>query len=179
MYRYSDLRLRKFTFEDIPLKIQWINDSRNNTYLHYDLPLEYEKTCAWFERTKDRTDRFDAVIEYEGSPVGLIGLLNIDHKNKKAEDYIVLGDTAHKGKGIATRAGILNILVGFEELGLSKIYAFTEAGNERALKLDLRRGFHVEGYLRHDLCMGERLVDRIALGVYRENFQIPPEVYQE
>ena len=91
MYQFDDVKLRKFTFEDIPRKIEWINNPENNQYLHYDLPLEYEKTVAWYERTKDRTDRFDAVIEYCGEPVGLTGLTNIDFKNSKAEDYRIVG----------------------------------------------------------------------------------------
>lgn len=111
MYRYKDLVLRKFCFEDIPLKIEWINNAQNNTYLGYDLPLEYEKTCQWYERIKDRTDRFDAVVEYMGRPVGLFGLLNIDFKNRKAEDYSLIGDTSIKGRGIGTRAGYLNVLL--------------------------------------------------------------------
>ncbi len=179
MFRYSDLRLRKFAFEDIPLKIEWINNPANHMYLHYDLPLEYEKTCAWYERTKDDPNRFDAVIEYMGKPVGLIGLLNIDRKNKKAEGYTVIGDTGYQGKGIATRAGMLNTLVCFHDYGLNKLYAYTEIGNERALRLDLRKGFHVEGYLRHDLCMGERMVDRFVLGLCRESFSMPEGVYWE
>ena len=87
MYRYEDLILRKFRFEDIPMKIEWINNSKNNVHLGYDLPLDYDKTCQWYERIKNQRDRFDAVVEYMGKPVGLFGLLHIDYKNKKAEDY--------------------------------------------------------------------------------------------
>lgn len=52
MYQYDDVKLRRFRFEDIPLKIEWINNSENNEFLHYDLPLEYDKTVAWFEKNK-------------------------------------------------------------------------------------------------------------------------------
>ena len=179
MYRYDDLKLRKFTFDDIPLKIKWINDAANNKYLHYDLPLEYQRTCQWFEQNHDNPNRFDAVIEFEGVPVGLIGLLNIDRKNKKAEDYMVIGEAQFKGRGIATRAGVLNALMGFHVFGLNKIYAYTEVGNERALALDLRRGFHVEGYLRHDLCMNGKMIDRFVMGLYKENFTTPSGVFWE
>ncbi|MSU00246.1 GNAT family N-acetyltransferase [Tissierella pigra] len=179
MYRYKDLIIRKFKFEDIPNKIKWINDSKNNTYLHYDLPLEYDKTCAWFEKNKDRQDRFDAVIEYNGIPVGLIGLLSIDYKNKKAEDYIVIGEHQYKGKGIATRAGHLNQLYAFEDLQLNKVYAYTEVENEKAMKLDLRRGFEVEGCLKQDLYMNGRYIDRYCLGVYKDKYVIPEGVFRE
>lgn len=179
MYRYKDLIIRKFTREDIPLKIRWINDSKNNQYLHYDLPLEYEKTCKWFENIKDRTDRYDAVIEYNGIPVGLVGLLSIDFKNKKAEDYMIIGEHTFKGKGIATRAGHLIQLYGFNQLGLNKIYAYTEVDNERAYKLDLRRGFQVEGCLKADLCMNGSYIDRYCFGIYKETYSIPEGVYWE
>ena len=78
------ISIRKFESKDIPKKVEWINHSENNKYLHYDIPLKIEKTEKWFEKNKDRTDRFDAVIEADGVPCGTIGLLSIDQKNKKA-----------------------------------------------------------------------------------------------
>lgn len=168
MYQYEDVRIRKFTFEDIPLKIEWINNPENNKFLHYDLPLEYEKTVAWFEKNKNNNARFDVIIEYKGLPVGLAGLLNIDYKNMKAEDYMTIGNTIFKRRGIATKAGTLVALYGFEKLKLNKIYAYIEIGNP-SLNLYLKRGFHVEGFLRNDLYMRDRFVDRYALGMSRRD----------
>lgn len=179
MYRYRDLRIRKFRFEDIPLKIQWINDSRVNRYLHFDLPLEYEKTCLWYESVKNRADRFDGTIEYEGRPIGVIGLIGIDKKNKKAEDYITIGDISTRGKGIGYRAGILNALYAFEVLHLEKVFAFVEVGNEANYKKNIKIGFKEEGLLKHDIIYNGRSVDRYIMGLYRENFVIPPDVYWE
>ena len=34
----------------------------------------------------------DAFIEVDGIPCGLIGLLSIDEKNKKAEYYVMIGE---------------------------------------------------------------------------------------
>lgn len=178
MFQYDDVKIRKFRFEDIPLKIEWINNPANNEFLHYDLPLEYEKTAAWFEKNKDNPNRFDAVIEYFGEPVGLVGLLNIDYKNSKAEDYMVVGNTSYKRKGIATKAGTLNALYCFETLKLNKLYAFIEVGNP-SLGLDLKRGFNVEGYLRQSLRKGDIYIDRYVLGMMRRNLVIPGEVHWE
>lgn len=178
MYQYDDVKIRKFQFKDIPLKIEWINNSTNNEFLHYDLPLEYEKTVAWYERSKDREDRFDAVIEYFGEPVGLCGLLNIDYKNSKAEDYMIVGSAAYKRKGIATKAGTLNALYCFETLKLNRLYAFIEVGNQ-SLGLDLKRGFNVEGYLRQSLKKGDVFVDRYVLGMSRHNLIIQGNVHME
>ena len=96
-----NISLRKFTAADIPDKMRWINDESNNTFLHYALPLEKEKTQRWFEDIKDRADRYDAVIEADGVSVGVIGLLNIDIVNLKAEFYITLGEASYKRKGIS------------------------------------------------------------------------------
>ncbi|MBR4587114.1 MAG: GNAT family N-acetyltransferase [Lachnospiraceae bacterium] len=178
MYQYYDVKIRKFKFEDIPLKIEWINNSANNEFLHYDLPLQYDKTVEWFEKSKDRIDRFDAVIEYWGEPVGLCGLLNIDYKNSKAEDYMIVGNTSYKRRGIATKAGTLNALYCFETLKLNRLYAFIEVGNN-SLGLDLKRGFNVEGYLRQSIKKGDIFVDRYVLGMSRRTLVIPGEVHWE
>lgn len=179
MYRYEDLIIRKFKFEDIPNKIKWINNSENNTYLHYDLPLEYDKTCAWFERTKDREDRYDAVIEYQGIPVGLAGLLAIDYKNKKAEDYLIVGEVQYKNKGIGTRAGHLILLYAFQDLSLNKICAYIDKENEITIKSNLKRGFEIEGCLRQDVCRNGKFVDRYCVGICKDRYKIPEGVFRE
>lgn len=162
--------VRKFQFEDIPNKIRWINNKENNQFLHYDLPLEYDKTCNWFEKVKDRTDRYDAVIEVAGKPVGLIGLLSIDRKNKKAEYYVSMGETGYKGKGVASKASKLIFHYAFETLGLEKIYLYTESDNIAAQKLFRRVGFKEEGLLKKDLFSKGRYVDRFAYGITKEEF---------
>ena len=179
MFRYEDLSLRKFEFEDIPNKIKWINNSANNQFLHYDLPLEYEKTCQWFEKIKDRKDRLDTVIEFRGEPVGLIGLLGIDLKNAKAEKYTVIGDTSIKGRGLGTRSSFLILAYAFEVLKLNKVVTYIEVGNEPSLRMNFSFGAHVEGYLRYDLMRDGKPLDRYVLGTYRDEFRLPEGVYWE
>lgn len=168
MYK-EQVSIRKFEEKDIANKIRWINDSENNEFLHYDLPLEYEKTLEWFLKNKDRKDRFDAIIEYEGIPVGIIGLLNIDLKNKKAEYYITLGEKQYKGKGIAYKSSLELLKYAFDELELNKIYLYTETENKIAQKLFYKLGFIREGVLRQDLIINNQKKDRYIYATFKKD----------
>ena len=165
-----NVSIRKFEEKDIPNKIKWINDSNNNKYLHYDLPLEYDKTLNWFINNKNRKDRFDAVIEVEGIPVGLIGLLSIDKKNSKAEYYITLGEPKYKGKGIAKLASKILLDYAFKKLEINKVYLFTEIENIKAQKLFEKIGFKKEGLLKEDIKNGNDLVDRYVYGICKDDY---------
>lgn len=123
------ITIRKFEKSDIPKKVEWINNPANNRFLHYNIPLSVEGTERWFDSHQGETTRYDAVIEADGVPVGTIGLLSIDRKNSKAEYYIAMGETSYKGKGVAKEASRLILSYGFEELGLNRIYLFTEVDN--------------------------------------------------
>lgn len=162
--------IRKFERRDIENKVKWINESLNNKYLHYELPLEYEKTEKWFEKNKDRTDRYDAIIEADGISVGIIGLLSIDNKNRKAEYYITIGERSYLGKGIALSASKLLLEYGFHHLGLNRIYLYTETDNVAAVKLYERIGFKREGVIKSDLYSRGRFVDRYIYGITRNEF---------
>ena len=163
-----NVAIRKFEKRDIVNKIKWINDENNNRYLHYDLPLEYENTCRWFEKIRKSEDRYDAVIEVDGVSVGLIGLLSIDRNNSKAEYYITIGSHGYKGKGIATKASKLILEFGFDQLGLNKMYLFTEIENTQAQRLFEKIGFKKEGLLKNDLIHNGRKIDRFVYGLLAE-----------
>lgn len=160
-----EIKIREFSEKDIPYKVKWINDESNNKYLHYDLPLREDKTLVWFKNNKDRTDRLDLTITFNDKPVGLIGLLDIDNKNKKAEYYICMGEEKYKGKGLAYNASKLLIEYAYNELHLNKVYLHTEKNNIPAQKLFEKIGFEKEGLLKHDLIYNGKKKDRYIYGI--------------
>lgn len=164
------ITIRKFERRDIPKKVEWINNPDNNRFLHYDIPLEIEKTQKWFDNNSDRTDRYDAVIEVDGVPCGTIGLLSIDRISNKAEFYIAMGETFLKGKGVATYAGRLILDYGFNVLGLNRIYLFTEVENVPAQRLFEKIGFKKEGCIRSDIISHGKYVDRYVYGILCKDY---------
>lgn len=159
-----NITIRRFEENDIPFKVRWINDPRNNRYLHYDLPLSEDKTRAWFNTLTLRTNRADYTIICEGELAGLIGLLNIDPKNKKAEYYICV-DHDFKGMGIGRKATDMLIRESAEVFGLKKIVLYTETENIAAQRLFEKIGFEKEGLLKNDLIHNGRSIDRFVYGL--------------
>lgn len=170
--QYMDVVLRNFEEKDIPLKVEWINNPENNKFLHYDLPMKVDKTIKWF-REKDNSKRLDCMIEYNGISVGVIGLLQIDKINSKAEYYITIGDTSFKGKGIATKATKAILDYGFNVLKLHKIYLTVDSRNEIAIKLYEKSGFKLEGYFVDDLFCDRNLefIDRERYAILKNTSQ--------
>ena len=150
--------------------MEWINNPENNQFLHYDIPISVVGTEKWFDSHINNTNRFDAVMEADGVPVGTIGLLEIDRKNSKAEYYVAMGEPSYKGKGVAKEASRLILQYGFEELGLNRIYLFTEIDNIAAQKLFERVGFKKEGIIRQDIISHGKYVDRVTYGYLKEDW---------
>lgn len=164
------VRIRPFEKTDIPKKVEWVNNPENNQFLHYDIPICIEKTELWFESHRGQNDRYDAVIEVDGKPVGTIGLLSIDQKNQKAEYYIAVGEVAYKGRGVAKEASRLILEYGFNVLKLNRIYLYTESKNVTAQKLFEKVGFIKEGLIRSDIISHGKYADRYVYGVLREEW---------
>lgn len=173
------ISIRKFEERDISNKVRWINDNENNRYLHYDLPLEEEKTRQWYYKTENRTDRYDAVIECDKKSVGIIGLLGIE--KGQAEYYVTLGEKEYKGKGIAKSATFLLLKYAFSALKLRTVYLFTETENTAAQKLFEQCGFIKTGVAEKSAVNRGKYVDRfryqITLSDYYKILQFEQSVH--
>ena len=165
----DNVLIRDFQLEDVAKKVEWINNPDNNEYLHYNLPLSVEGTTQWFIN-KDNNGRLDCVVEYKGIPVGVIGLLQLDDVNKKAEFYITIGSTEFKRKGIATTATKLIIDYAFHELNLQKVYLNVDEKNEKACKLYEKVGFKCEGIFIKDMFFKNEWINRRRYAVLNEDW---------
>lgn len=165
-----EVTIRKFEREDIPKKVEWINNPANNRFLHYDLPIDVDRTTAWFEGNAGRVDRYDAVIVVDGIACGLIGLLQIDRVNRKAEYYITLGSDVYKGAGVSAAATRFLLSYAFSQLELNRVYLYTETENIPMQRLAEKVGFKKEGCVKDDIISHGRYVDRFIYGICKKDY---------
>lgn len=161
----DSVTIRNFTEDDIEKKVEWINNPLNNEYLHYNIPLDIENTRKWFLSNKGNANRHDMVIMYNNTPVGVIGIINID--KKKGEYYITLGENDYKRKGISFKATKLILDFAFKELGLEKVWLCVDEKNIAARKLYEKIGFIQEGLLRKDIFFKGEMINRCMYGILR------------
>ncbi|MBT9169629.1 MAG: putative ribosomal N-acetyltransferase YdaF [Syntrophomonadaceae bacterium] len=101
--------------------------------------------------------------------IGVIGLTEIDHKNKKAElDYWL--NKKYRRLGIMKEAISLIVTFGFRKLKLRRIYARVLTENMPSWKLLTAMGFTREGVLRKGLFERRRWHDLFIYSLLREEF---------
>ncbi|RKY10378.1 MAG: hypothetical protein DRP56_01180 [Planctomycetota bacterium] len=163
--------LREIRKEDLPLKVRWINDPKVHVNLHYDIPITLKKTTQWFERTQNDSSRLDLIIEtLTGTPVGLIGLLDISERDKTTEIYIAIGETEYWGKGAMLETESMLIEYVIRELNLYKILAQTRPANIGSIITMKKLGFQIEGTLRQEKCIQGERVDILIMGLLKDEF---------
>ena len=162
------VKIRKFIETDIDNKVKWINNPLNNEYLHYNIPLDVINTKKWFEAIKNNPSRHDMIIEYNNTPVGVIGIINID--KKKGEYYITLGENDYKRKGISYEATKLILDYAFYKLNLEKVWLCVDENNIAARKLYEKIGFIQEGLLRKDIYFKGEMINRCMYGILKEEW---------
>jgi RimJ/RimL family protein N-acetyltransferase len=107
------------------------------------------------------------------TPIGGIGLRDIDLTMGTAELGISLGRKDYWGKGFGTEAITLMMDYGFTVLGLHNVMLTTTAYNERAIRSYLKVGFREFGRRRESRRVGDRRFDTVYMELLRSKFHSP------
>lgn len=161
--------IRKLTIEDLPTRVDWMNNPKIYSSMHFDLPVSMENTLRWFENNKNNEKRSDICFEEEGVIVAFGGLTSIDLLLKKAELYIFVNPNLQKS-GIGTQATKLLCKYGFGQLKLHKIYLLTNEDNVAAIKVYQKCGFQLEGRHRDEYMVKDQYKDRLYFGLLKRDF---------
>lgn len=169
-----EIYISKITEEDIPDKVKWYNDEEVTKYLHYDEKFSVDKSIEWLKNKEKDSSRYENVIRINENGqlnnIGIIGLFDIDLKNKKAGFYITIGEKNYQGKGLAKLASINFIKNCFLKFNLEKIYLYSDVDNIGAQKLYEKIGFTQEGLLRSELLYKNKFIDRLYYGILRSEY---------
>lgn len=134
------MRLRKLELRDAPLMLEWMHDPSAVQYMNADFASKKVGDCeAFIQSAKDTTrDLHMAIVDENDTYMGTVSLKNID--GKTAEFAITVRKDA-MGKGFSKYGMSEIIRVGFEELGLEKVYWCVNPENKRAVRFYDKNGY--------------------------------------
>lgn len=141
--------IRKLAFEDLQIRVNWMNNPNVYRSMHYAIPIVMENTIRWYNDNIGSEKRIDLTFEENNEIIAFGGLTNINREINKAELYIFVNPFTQK-KGFGTRATMELCRYGFEELSLDKIYLETNEDNYAAQRVYEKCGFVLEGKLRNE-----------------------------
>ncbi len=135
-------------------------------------PHDHERFMAYIEDS--RRDNFEALLVCRRGDDAIVGFFNISQIVRRLFQSAYLGYAAGRpfaGQGYMSE-GIQQVLaVAFSDLGLHRLEANIQPGNEPSLALARGAGFHREGFSPRYLKIGGRWRDHERWAMLAEDWQ--------
>ncbi len=152
--------------------LSWLEDPEINRYLESRFVKHTLASLASFIEhcNAGDTDLLLGICLHDGRHIGNIKLGPINPQHRYASIGLLIGDRACWGKGYATEAITGISRVGFEHLGLEKLYAGCYAGNQGSARAFLNAGYLEEGRQKSMWESAGHREDNILLGLTRADW---------
>ena len=105
------------------------------------------------------------------TPIGVVGMSNVDRKFGTANSWIALGDRRFGSKGYPTRAGSKLLAYAFGEMNLNAVQAWCVECNHASARILRRLGFQPVGRQRRCHRIDGRSYDRLWFDILPSEVQ--------
>jgi ribosomal-protein-alanine N-acetyltransferase len=140
---FPDFSIRSWRGEDLESLLKHANNRRVSADLRDRFPYPYTREVgeSWLTKNVNRQPETNFAIAVEDHAVGGIGLeLKTDVERCTAELGYWLGEE-YWGRGIASRAARAVTEIGFQEFGLSRVFAIVFIRNTASCRVLEKAGF--------------------------------------
>jgi UDP-4-amino-4,6-dideoxy-N-acetyl-beta-L-altrosamine N-acetyltransferase len=157
--------LRDLTEADRERLHAWRNSPDVAAFMYTDHQISRAEHDRWFDGLAGDPRRRYWMIDWDGEPVGLANLADIDRHNGRCSLGHYLAEPAARGQGIGAFVEYWLIEQVFGALGLNKFWCEVLASNQAAWKLHLSFGFQREAVFREHVRKNGLYEDVFGLGL--------------
>jgi RimJ/RimL family protein N-acetyltransferase len=157
-----EIELQPFERSDFARLISWVTSEKEvlvwgGMIFHYPLDeFQLEKYLQAAETDQPARKIFKAVETLTNEAVGQIELDQIDRRNRSARiSRVLVGEPSLRGKGIGSQMVRKVLQVGFNQLGLHRLFLGVFEFNKAAISCYEKVGFVKEGLLREAWRVGD------------------------
>jgi RimJ/RimL family protein N-acetyltransferase len=167
-----NVTLRAIEIEDLRQLQAWANDPEIQYMLGgWHFPTSMNDQESWYKSLSCNSNNQRFIILNESNiTIGMANLININYKDGNAEHGLLL-DKNYQGKGYGYKVVTAMMNYAFNELRLNRLETTIIANNQPSLNLFINKcGWTKEGILRKWYFRKGEFIDKIFLGILREDF---------
>lgn len=172
MFKIDDIILRATTRED--MHRQW--EVENDPEMWFldggaPMPAKLETILGYYDEGVKNPSQTSVTfaIEVDGTYIGKCGLHDIQRVHHRCSLSIEISDRNYWSKGYGRKIVSFLVSYAFDHFNLHKVWLQTHSENRRAIRCYEAAGFVEEGRLRQHLWLNGRYVDRVMMGIFRED----------
>lgn len=171
MLKSERVYLRPIIKDDLTHLNKWKNDFEIFKNLGGGFqPVSKDQQALWMDNLIDmngNSQRYIIIIEKK--PIGVIGLYNINNKNRNCEFGIYIGEHTFHGNGYGKEATKLILDYAFFNLNLRKVKLLVNEGN-KARSLYESMGFRTVGYYEKERFVDNKYLDVFIMELQKQNY---------
>lgn len=160
---------------DVNFFKQWILDAEVIRYsmTRFHKISDESQIIDWFQTTLFDSKTFQLGIIDPASKelIGYAGIASINDVDGNGEYFIFIGNKSFWGRGIASSVTKEMVKIGFESLGLHRIFLTASSRNPGAIRAYEKAGFVHEGKMREAFFRNKEHSDKIIMGILRSEFE--------
>lgn len=143
--------------KDIIHRINWLNDPEANLYIGDQTSTNLDEQNEWFDRYEKDKNKIFFTIYDDDSPIGFMGLSNINNPKGEAGLFIMIGEKEYRGKGVGRVC--LQYLIDYasQKLKLARLTLEVLKDNLQAIRLYQKIGFLTEKQSETEIFMSLKL----------------------
>ena len=151
------IKLVKLREEHLQIVLDWRVKPEVAQFMLTQVEYNLDKQKAWFKKISIDNSVAYWIIEYQGKPIGLINLADIDRSAKKCSAGYYIGEMGYRQLSAFVLPYFYNFV--FKVLKFNKIYGEVVDGNDSILKIHLMQGYRLVGTLKDHHYKDDRYFD--------------------
>ncbi len=173
MFSGKYILLRSIEESDIIKVSQWNFDIEIAKHFESRFPNNVLEQKKWFDAQINQPNKKKLIIvdKANNTPIGMVGIMKIDHINKNCEVGVTIGDKDYWGKIHGKEALKLTMDYLFFQLNMQTIYITVLEENERSIHFFKKFGFVQNGLLKDMVYKDGKYQSYVWMSVQKNNYQ--------
>jgi|SRR5690554_1933777 len=171
----KSLVLRPLSNEDISQRyVDWLNDPEVNRFLETRHSIQTIDSCATFIKSCNsdpNSHLFGVFLKSTNQHIGNAKLGFINTLYNRGQVSLFIGEKSEWGKGLSTEIVQAITQHGFENLNLHRIEAGCYESNLASLRVFLKSGYTVDGFLRDHVIHHDQYEGCFLLSILKHEFK--------
>ena len=149
----------------------WRNSENVSKFMFTNHHISKEEHQRWIGKLQNADTAKAWIIKYNGKPVGLSSLSDIDYNKKSTEWGFYIADESTRGKGVGSASLYKLMEYVFDEMNFEKMHTKVLDNNPTALKLYDKFGFKKEKELDEKLERDGKEINVFIMSILKDNWK--------